>query len=180
MLKRALNRGFSLIELMIAVAVLGVLLAAGTPAFMNWIQNSQIRVAAESVKNGLQLARAEAVRLNRKVRFQLTDATETGWKVNPLDDPDLDPPIGIRTHSDGSRNVTVAALPAGSTEITFEPLGTVSTTGGSVPLARIDFSNPLITSTDDRRDLRIIITSSGHAKMCDPKVTASSDPRKCP
>ncbi|MBL8517335.1 MAG: GspH/FimT family pseudopilin [Betaproteobacteria bacterium] len=180
MLTRARTSGFSLIELMIAIAVLGALLAAGVPAFMNWIQNSQIRVAAESVRNGLQLARTEAVRLNTRVRFQLTEATESGWKVNPLDDPDRDPPIAIRTHSDGSGNVTVAALPAGSAEIVFEPLGTVSNSGGTAPLARIDFSNPLITSTDDRRELRIIISSNGQAKMCDPKVLTSNDPRKCP
>lgn len=180
MLTRVRGGGFSLIELMIAIAVLGALLATGVPAFMNWIQNSQIRVAAESVRNGLQLARTEAVRLNTRVRFQLTDSTETGWRVNPLDDPDRDPPIGIRTHGDGSGNVVVTVFPAGSAEVVFEPLGTVFTTGGTAPMSSIDFSNPLITSTDDRRDLRVVISVNGTAKMCDPKVLATGDPRKCP
>ena len=68
-------RGFSLVELIIGVAILGVLLAIAMPAFSNWLRNAKVRTAAESVQNGLQLARAEAVRRNTTVRFQLVDTT---------------------------------------------------------------------------------------------------------
>jgi len=177
---RVAERGVSLIELLIGVAVLGFLLAAGMPAMSNWLQNTQIRTAAESIKNGLQIARTEAVRLNRNVRFQLTDSTESGWKVNPLDDPDRDPPLALRTHGDGSINVSVRVAPSGSDEVTFNSFGQVLQERPIAPITRIDVTNSLISSSDDRRDLRIVIPTGGFAKLCDPKVLSSSDPRACP
>ena len=55
-------RGFSLIELIVVLAVLAILLAAGASNFSVWMTNSRIRTTAESIQNGLQMARAEAVR----------------------------------------------------------------------------------------------------------------------
>ena len=68
---RAPQNGFTLIELMISLAVLGVLISLGAPGFVEWLQNQQIRAAAEATLNGLQVARGEAVRSNTPVRFQL-------------------------------------------------------------------------------------------------------------
>ncbi len=175
--RRRVTAGFSLIELMIAIAVLGAMLAMGVPAFFNWLQNSQTRTAAEALRNGLQIARAEAVRLNRNVRFQLTDSSETGWRVNPLDDPDRDPPIGARVHGDGSPNVALRVTPAGATDVTFNSFGQVINADA---VTQMDVSNPMITSTDEQRALRVFITTGGTAKMCDPKVLIVGDPKACP
>ena len=68
---RSVQRGFTIIEVMISLAVIGVLLALGVPGFVEWLQNQQIRAAAEATLNGLQVARGEAVRRNTPVRFQL-------------------------------------------------------------------------------------------------------------
>lgn len=64
------QRGFSLIELMIAVSLMGILLVLGIPTMRELIQNAGLRGTAESVLRGLQLARTEAVRRNALVRFQ--------------------------------------------------------------------------------------------------------------
>jgi len=56
------QQGVTLIELMVGIAILATLLAMGIPAFTGWIQDTQVRTAAESILNGLQTARAEAVR----------------------------------------------------------------------------------------------------------------------
>lgn len=70
------QRGFSLVEILISLVVLGVMVALAAPGFGEWLQNRQIRAAAESALNGLQLARAEAVRANAPERFQfVTDLT---------------------------------------------------------------------------------------------------------
>jgi type IV fimbrial biogenesis protein FimT len=68
---RTFQRGFTIVEVMISLVVLGVLIGLGAPGFVEWLQNQQIRGAAEATLNGLQVARGEAVRRNTQVRFQL-------------------------------------------------------------------------------------------------------------
>lgn len=78
-------RGFTLIELMVAVAIFGLLLALGSRSFASWIQNQQIRTGAESILNGMQLARGEAVKRNASAIFVLCDVaagnTGSSWDV---------------------------------------------------------------------------------------------------
>jgi type IV fimbrial biogenesis protein FimT len=87
--------GMTLVELLIGVTIMGIILIMGIPSFKSWVQNAHIRTATEAIQNGLELARAEAVRRNTLVRFQLTSTvdntcalTKTGknWVVS-LDDP---------------------------------------------------------------------------------------------
>ncbi|MFZ2541189.1 MAG: GspH/FimT family pseudopilin, partial [Gallionella sp.] len=84
------SSGFTLIELMITLVILAIAMALGIPSYRDWVQNTQIRNAAESVQNGLQRARAEAVGRNTNVAFVLLGVNPTwasSWEVrvvNPL------------------------------------------------------------------------------------------------
>ncbi len=68
-------RGFTLIELMVGLAVVGLLLVGAIPMVREWMMNLQIRTAAMSIADGLSKARAEAVRRNRDVTFSLVWST---------------------------------------------------------------------------------------------------------
>lgn len=50
-------KGFTLVELIVAVALFALLLTFAYPSYTSYIQNAQIRTAAESMINVLQLAR---------------------------------------------------------------------------------------------------------------------------
>ena len=65
------QRGFTIIEVVIAITIAAFLLAAVMPSAGAWIRNSRIRTAAESISIGLQQARNEAVRRNQPVGFYL-------------------------------------------------------------------------------------------------------------
>ena len=92
---RTAQRGFNLIEVMITLAVIGVLLTLGAPAFSEWLQNQQIRAAAEATLNGLQVARAEAVRSNAPVRFQFVSDLTSSCTLASTNDPTLTPPTQV-------------------------------------------------------------------------------------
>jgi len=73
---RPSQQGFSMVELVIVIAITGVLLALAAPSYRTWTQNTKIRGTTEAILNGIQLAKAEAVRRNTTLRFQLTSTLD--------------------------------------------------------------------------------------------------------
>ncbi len=190
------QRGYSLIEFAIGLVIFSLMVTMGVPSFSNWIQNSHIRTASEDIQNGLQLARAEAVRRNQPVNFQTMttaddacalSAASSNWVIS-LDDPTgacATPPsdavapriIQMRAAAEGSINAVVAA---GQSSITFNGLGRLT----PVPAGNIDIdiSNPsggtCIAAGGNMRCLRIVVSTFGQVRMCDP-TQASTTPQGC-
>lgn len=85
--------GFSLVEIMVAVGILGVMIALASPSFQQFFANQRLRSAATSVADALLLARAEAIRTgNRHIVFlsaapagnpPATDPAGTALGVDP-------------------------------------------------------------------------------------------------
>jgi len=167
--------GFSLIELLIGMTIMAVVIAIGMPSYSAWIQNTRIRTAAESIQNGLQMARAEAVKRNVSVQFVLSD--DAAWLVGCEAVNSTCPAIiQSRTVGEGSSGDITIESNAGYTFV-FNQFGGVDT-----PLA----PNLLTVDVDSSvaaadRPLRITIyRTGGSIRMCDPSSTLSStDPRKC-
>lgn len=195
------QRGMSLIELLIGIAILAVLLAIGGTSFVSWIQNSQIRTAAESIQNGVQVARAEAVKQNKTVLFQLMSSssascawstTRASWVVSELDaqgqcanapsdtaaapDPRI---IQRRSSNEGAKNTFLAAS---QPTVAFNSLGRV--TNAAAGNVTIDVFNPVggdcVADGGNMRCLRVVVTPGGQIRMCDPAVTVATDSRVCP
>ena len=159
---------------MVAVAILAILLTAVLPSFKVWIQNAKIRTATESLKNGLQLARVEAIRRNQGVIFSLV-GTDSTWSVDTVATTAASSAqIQSRSSAEGSSNVTIA--PTGGTTATFNGLGRQVGAG----LTQIDVSVPVtILPTNQQRALQIRIATGGQIRTCDGYFTAP-DPRACP
>lgn len=201
------SHGFTLIELAITIFVMALLLMVGLPSMNTWLQNQQLRTSAESVQAGLQFARAEALRRNAPVRFQLVDTltaacvladTGTNWIVS-LQDPtglcdvapsDTNAPLAIqkRSGAEGTPNAVIAgtngAAPApvvAANTVIFTGLGRVS--GAlALPITRISVSNTsggACQPAGPMRCLRLDISTAGQVRMCDPAVTDNTDPRFC-
>ncbi len=174
--------GLTIIELMIGITILGVLASIALPSYQTFMLNTQIRTAAESILNGLQLARAEAVKRNTNVRFALTNAS--GWTVGcvtPVNDlngdgvPDCPAIIQERLGTDGSRNVISANLPLAATTVTYNSFGAVgANAGGAAILSEVTLSVP----TGSNRRFRVVLTG-GSVRMCDPDRAPGSHITAC-
>jgi type IV fimbrial biogenesis protein FimT len=196
-LARSAPDGFSLIELMVGIAIVAILMFVALPNFSIFLQNTQIRNAAESTLQGITLARAEAIRRNVTVRFQLVSdltsgctlsATSLNWVVSLADatgqcdqaPSDTTPPqiIQTRSGSEGAGNIALAT--SGGSSIVFNSLGRMVGAG----ITQLDFSNATgtcvhVDANGTMRCLRIIVSTGGQARLCDPKVTDATDPRIC-
>ena len=195
MLTRAIQHGFTLVELMIGVVLLAIVLAIGGPSFATWLQNTQIRSMSEAMQNGIHLARAEAVRRNAQVRFQLVDSLTSSCALatsGPHWIVSMDSAVGdcastnmadaaapaaprvvqSRAAGDGSPNAVVSAS---QSTIVFNGLGRVTPTPAAD--VTIDVTNPnggaCTSASGPMRCLRVVVGAGGQIRMCDPRWSAT-------
>jgi len=77
--------GFTLLELLVVLAVIGVAGAVALPAVAGRSATGQARVAARDLVTTLRAARAEAVAANRPVTVENTRRAPTGVQVARID-----------------------------------------------------------------------------------------------
>lgn len=170
-------RGFTIVELITVMVIIGILLGIGVPSFGKMIKNLQIRAHAESILNGLQLARGAAVQRNENVQFIL--GATGSWTVQAESPVQLIQSKSAGENS-GSQLIT-GTLPANSTTVTFNGLGRVPKTPGANFIEVIDIDVPVsVMPASESKDLRIRILSGGLIKMCDPNVLNTADVTFCP
>lgn len=196
MLGKAKERGLTLIELLIGLAIVSVLLALGIPSFSSMIQNAQVRSAGESILNGLHAARNEALRRNVSIRFNLTDTTgKVTWTVTCVVTTTDCPADPIQSYSaaEGGGNArvgisTAIIIPAYTTVlaagtglssgagVTFNNLGSVLPANAGSDINRIDITNAI---DSDVRRLVIVLGTGGAIRMCDPLHNLATNPQGC-
>ncbi|MFN5746320.1 MAG: Tfp pilus assembly protein FimT/FimU [Methylococcaceae bacterium] len=200
--------GITLIEVLTTLAVVSLVLGLGVPGISDWIRNAQIRTTAEALQSGLQLARAEAVKRNAPVRFQLVDgagaacthSTRSGLWVVSLNDPagkcdyvPADPPappaaaegadpyiIQARLAMEIQAAVTVAANQG---LIVFNVLGQRTAASAALGAVNLSVSSPAggscLAEGGTVRCLRVAVSTAGQIRLCDPSL-AAGDPGSCP
>lgn len=174
------EHGFTLIELMIGIAIMAIVLALAMPGYKAWIQNTRIRNTAESIQNGLQVARSEAVRRNAAVRFVLGAGSD--WTVGCVA-ASANCPALIQSHPTGEgSSAAIIVTPSDSATIVFNNFGAMtSPTPGVGTFTLIDIDvDPAVLPAAESRELRVTVDVGGNTRMCDPNpALAASDPRKC-
>jgi len=182
-------RGFTLIEMMVAIAIAALLLLLAGPPFTTFLRNSEIRSTSESLVNGLRAAATEAARRNKTVTFEL--ATGADWQFWVLDDDDATrKTLQTYNRKEAGSNSKITITPAGRLTVAFDGLGRVVNQGvlPSDHIQQIDITSIV---AGEARPLRIIVDdpnppAAGRARglrMCDPDPALAAlvppDPRAC-
>jgi type IV fimbrial biogenesis protein FimT len=192
-------RGFTLVELMIAITLLAIVLGLAVPFFGTMIRNTRIRSVSEALQNGLRTAQTEAVRRNRQVVFSLTNAEPSlnsaavangaNWAIHTV--PPLSNAAEVHEFIQGGALSDLAAgvQITGPISICFNSAGRLvanAAPGVVNAVCTID-ANPaydiaFATAVAGKdRPLRVAVSLGGQVRMCDPAKTLSSTvPDGCP
>ncbi len=181
-------RGFTLIELMVTIAVLSILMVLAVPTFTDFRQRAVLRGAADQVTSFWGDARFAALRENRLVRVSFVSDTGTGEAC-----------LGATTATSACNcltapaTCTVGTYPASQDEWRRVRVPTPSTLGGGGTLATviidpkrgnitapgdagvISLQSPTGGSTDYR--LNVVIDRNGRAFTCEPSTAPSKLPQ---
>ena len=80
------TEAFTLIELIVAAALLSLLASYAIPSFRNFAQNNQLAACANKLVASIQMARSESVSRRLLVSVMpLADANRLGWDVTAID-----------------------------------------------------------------------------------------------
>lgn len=188
----ARSAGFSLIELLIGLAIAALLVMLAIPGYSVWIADAQIRNGAESIASGARYAQGQAIARNTRIDFILDPTTATGgWQAVQTSDGTV---LQQGTFAEGANLASFAVLPVGETTVSFDGLGRITKVdafGNLQPWSGMQVTVASATGVAGARDLIVLVgggaslfagqIGQGRAgiKICDPKWPAT-DPKGCP
>ncbi|HEX4870842.1 MAG TPA: GspH/FimT family pseudopilin [Nevskiaceae bacterium] len=178
-------RGFTLVELMVALAVLGIVAALATPSFLTLIANNRLKSAAEQIRSDIALARSEAVKRNQVITLRFTRTSATQWCYGLRAATACDCTETTASEADycfldldgsGNRlpavvsssrfgNIQIEAAPFGTAGLSFSPVRPTLTSGGAT-----------LSSPQASGSLRITASGPGRVRFCTPSGQLSGYP----
>jgi prepilin-type N-terminal cleavage/methylation domain-containing protein len=153
---RGLNeRGVTIAELLMVVAVVGIVSAVGTPYFMSYMQSAALRAAAQELATIISGARQLAIARNTNVCVSLVNnqATYRTGVSNTCGGGTLY--LGANTRADGTVTLDNSMTIGGTTaSVVFSSLG-VAVTAGTYTVR-----NPTTNRT-----LSVVVSSMGRVTV---------------
>jgi type IV fimbrial biogenesis protein FimT len=152
MVRRA-ARGFTLPELLVVVAIAGILLAAGLPSMAEFVHAQRVKTASFDLYSSLVFARSEAITRNSTVKMEpISGYWTNGWTIK-------DSSGNLLRELGAVPNVNITLVPTSATHIEFRGSGRLNaatkpqfelSSSGSTPQSRcitIDLSGRPTTTT---------------------------------
>jgi type IV fimbrial biogenesis protein FimT len=139
--------GFTLLELITVIAIIGITLALGVPSLQSIIVDSRLSSSANAMLSALQLARSEAA---KRVRFCGIAVSGNTWSVF------VDSENNVAQRYAAATGVTLSGV---SEAIVFRPEG------------RLNSSSPIVmtfTASGHSSQRTLTITPSGKTTITNP------------
>jgi len=181
---RAFNRGFTLIEQLVALSVMAILVTVAVPAYSNMLTSHRLTSQSNTFLSALHFARSEAIKRNSRVVVCKSSSGEScaasgdwdqGWIV--FDDANNNASLDDgETPLRRGQALTGGFLMKGNSHVaayvSYTPLGVTKKTSGAFQAGTITLCNPA-ASGGEMRQIVISITgrpriSRGTATSCPP------------
>jgi prepilin-type N-terminal cleavage/methylation domain-containing protein len=124
------DRGFSLVEMLVVVAIIAILAAVSLPAIGRYVRNYKIRGAAQQVAGELQAARSKGIMSNTNAGVSFVIVDFDSYRFVQEDLPAAEQLAPLRDLPSGVRFVVTTAANS-TTSVRFNRLGGFCTPGVS-------------------------------------------------
>lgn len=193
-----LVRGFTLVEMVVVLAVFGLLLMAAVPSFSSYAANNNLRNTAELFYSAAQKARAEAIRRNDTIELVLTNDTPpasgaanvgtavmslvesangTNWVIRAPNALGADRLIDSKVATElGGGTITLNA--GGTTKIQFNGMGETTSASTVMVQFRHASQNTDCLLSGGVRCINVRISGGGKVRLCEPNQP-TTDNRSC-
>jgi prepilin-type N-terminal cleavage/methylation domain-containing protein len=130
--KHSENKGFTLIEILITILIIGITASIATPSFMTWANNRKIQLIATDIEGALKEAQSTATRKSIPC-----DATVNSTNITAVTVPIVTTPVtpavnclpsGTRQIQGENSNIAIVGTGGASTTVSFTALGSVTNT----------------------------------------------------
>ena len=163
------NKGFTLIELIITIAIAAIVMTIGIPSFNQTVRNSRLTTNANELITSLNLARSEAIKRNVQVFVRRKGATsqnwDSGWDVfidlnnNQTFNAGVD--TLLKTYPPLSNNYTLRTGANYDDWVAFLPSGLNDSSSGTTN----DSFRLCATAGDTANSRRIAVNTIGRARV---------------
>ncbi|HEY8099070.1 MAG TPA: GspH/FimT family pseudopilin [Methylobacter sp.] len=140
------DSGFTMIELLVVVAIIAILVAMAVPSFSTVFDKQRITSATEAVLADLRWARSEAIKRNIIVR--VTYITGSSWSYTINADPTGANTLLKTVNGSNFASTTLASttFTGGVAYTTFDPVRGTNPNYGSVTITSNNYSANVIVS----------------------------------
>lgn len=156
-------KGFTLIELMITLVILGIVVGLAAPAMSNFLVRQRVSGQASELMLALAFARSEAVKQGVSIAVIPATNASTGWSdgwcVGPspaMSDCDDDSDVLRVFDAAKGVNITASYLQSGSTALTFARNGSCPNCLENIASKRFKITSPQLDAAAlDARCIKI-------------------------
>jgi len=168
---RVAERGFTLIEIMIALVIFALLLAAALPSYRDWIAAQQLANHAHFIADTLDLARSEAIKHGYRVnvcktRDQRLCTDDGGWEQGWLLFVDEnhsgqvdDDEIVLHREGPAQNGITMHGNRPVEDYVSYTSLGHARLLSGALQMGTFTLCKP------GQNALKVVLANSGRARI---------------